>query len=97
MTLKIEFKCIYKMELLKRIKESTIFYESLGIVIVITIKLCNYYILGNLYIISRNNIIESISFMILTLFIINCIKNFCKNKKEHIIKNSLLEIIDHGI
>lgn len=57
---------------------SSIIYEFFGVTIMITIKMLNYYIFGNENIMSKNNIIESTSNIILTLLIIKIIKRYYK-------------------
>lgn len=57
-----------------------VFYEISGIILTIMLKQCNYLITGKKYIISKNNLIESICFIILIMFIISLFKNGKNNQ-----------------
>lgn len=63
---------------LKIIKEKSFLCELLGVIITIMLKIGNYYILGKDYIMFKNNILESISNIVLTLIIINLIMSYKK-------------------
>lgn len=73
----IEFTLYFKM-VLKIIKENSFLCELLGVIILIMIKIGNYYILGKDYIMFKNNILENISNIVLTLIIINLIMSYKK-------------------
>lgn len=73
----IEFTLYFKM-VLKIIKEKSFLCELLGVIITIMLKIGNYYILGKDYIMFKNNILESISNIVLTLIIINLIMSYKK-------------------